>query len=190
MLTINLLPEGLRKPPPTAIEQFYRMPLMWVILACLGVLAMIPALQVGVRTRRLASLERRVETLTPKKAAVEQTQQVNQVLDAQRRAFQGLTHENLRWWKRLNTLSDVTPGGVWFTELALDLKSGLVIQGSAIGDERGSEMERVHRFVQDLKGDASFATVVKDIQIESIKRVQDKEIELVRFTITGSLATP
>jgi len=190
MLKINLLPEALRKPVPTVVEQLHRTPLMWVVIGVLALLVAMPALQVGVRMRQLASLEHTAELLEPKRQELEQLQQVNRLLETQHRAFQGLTHENLRWWKRLNTLSDVTPGGVWLNELALDMKSGLVIQGSAIGDEHGTEMERAHRFVQDLKADASFGTVVKDIQIESIKRVQDKEIEIVQFTITGQLATP
>ena len=91
------------------------------------------------------------------------------------------------WAKRLNTLSDVTPEGVWFTELSLDEDKGLVIQGSAIG-QGGAEMVSVGRIVSDLKANADFSSVIKDIQIESIKRVQEKEVELVQFTLTCFLA--
>jgi len=65
-----------------------------------------------------------------------------------------------------------------------------VIQGSAIGQAAGSEMVSIGRLVQDLKADADFSAVVKDIQIESIKRSQDKEVEIVQFTLTCTLAQP
>jgi hypothetical protein len=51
----------------------------------------------------------------------------------------------------------------------------------------GTEMVTVGRLVQDLKADQYFALAVKDIQIESIKRVQEKEVEVVQFTLTCAL---
>ena len=99
-----------------------------------------------------------------------------------------LKQERQLWSKRLNTLSNLTPDGVWFTELNFDQAKGLVVQGAAIG-QGGDEMVTVGRLVQDLKADPDLASAIQDIQIESIKRAQEKEIEMVQFTLTCALAS-
>ena len=186
MLRINLLPEGARTAALPPIEQFHRMPLVW-----LGVVVMIGFvgalfLPVTLRRRQLQQLTNRIQVLEPKKEALEQLQRRLQQLRVQEAAFRHLQHDQGLWSKRLNTLSNVTPDGVWFTELSLDPKKGLVIQGSAIEQSGGTEMGSVGRLVHDLKADADFSSAFKDIQIESIKRVQEKEIEIVQFTLTCS----
>ena len=187
MLQINLLPAGQRKAVRSPVEELHRAPLAWIVLGVLVLLALVPEVMVRVREQRLLELKRRIEQLEPKQAAVAQVQRVLRRLREQEVAFSGLSRGADYWSKRLNTLSNVTPEGVWFDEFRLDRQKGLVIRGSAIG-EGGAEMMRVGRLVQDLKADAGFSVVVKDIQIESIKRVKDKEIEVVKFTLTCALA--
>lgn len=188
MLKINLLPPAERKAVLSHIEQFHRTPLMWIVVAVMVAFPLLLLLPMGLRRQQLQRLNVKIQALTPKKAEIDRMKQATEQLRAQEAAFQGLRESQHRWAKRLNTLSDLTPDGVWFTELALDRKRGLVIQGSAIGQGTGSEMVNIGRLVQDLKADADFSAVVKDIQIESIKRSQDKEIEIVQFTLTCTLA--
>ncbi|MDP3703732.1 MAG: PilN domain-containing protein [Candidatus Omnitrophota bacterium] len=145
-------------------------------------------LPVALRGQQLQKLEREIQALSPKKAELDQLQQVIHRLRSQQEAFQGLQQGQRRWSKRLNTLSTHTPEGVWFTEFVLDPARGLIIQGAAIG-QGGAEMVSIGRLVQELKNDADFAAAVKDIQIESIKRAQDREIEIVQFTLTCSLSS-
>ena len=109
-------------------------------------------------------------------------------LRAQEAAFQALEHGGRRWAQRLNTLSDRTPDGVWYNELSLDRGKGLVIQGAAVS-EGGGETENISKLVQELKADPNFTEAVQDLQIESIKRVQDHDIEIVQFTLTGKVET-
>ena len=187
MLKINLLPEGARKAALSPIEQFHRTPLMWILV---GAMAAFPAsllIPLYLRRTQLQELSGRIQALQPKKLEVDQLQRFLQQLRAQAAAFQGLEKGESRWAKRLNRLSDVTPDGVWFTELSLDQTKGLVIQGSAMVGQGGSETASVGRLVQDLKADPDFASAAKDIQIESIKRTQDKEVEIVQFTLTCAL---
>ena len=190
MLKINLLPPAERKATLSHIEQFHRTPLMWIVVAAMVAFPLFLLLPISFRRQQLQRLTARIQTLTPKKAEVDEMQRATEQLRAQEAAFQGLRESQHRWAKRLNTLSDLTPDGMWFTELALDRKRGLVIQGSAIGQGTGSEMVSIGRLVQDLKADADFSAAVKDIQIESIKRSQDKEVELVQFTLTCTLVQP
>ena len=189
MLNINLLPESARKATLSPIEQFHRTLLMWIgVIAMIGfVLSLF--IPMTIHRRQLQHLNAEIQALEPKKQAVEQLQRRLQQLRAQETAFRGLRHAQGLWSKRLNTLSNVTPDGVWFTELSLDPKKGLAIQGSAIS-QGGTEMVSVGRLVQDLKADPDFSLAIKDIQIESIKRIQEKEIEIVQFTLSCSLNEP
>jgi Tfp pilus assembly protein PilN len=186
MLQINLLPASERKAVLSPVEQFHRTPLMAIVVMGMVVLALLFVVPIGLRRQRLAKLSKDIQALAPKKAELDQLQQLTQRLRSQEAAFRGLEHGQRRWSKRLNTLSTLTPDGVWFTDLVLDPSRGLIIQGSAIG-QGGTEMVHIGQLVQELKSDADFAAAVKDIQIESIKRSQDRDIEIVQFTLTCSL---
>lgn len=185
MLKIDLLPPSARKISLSPVEQFHRTPLMWIVVAGMIGFALSLLLPIGLRHRQLQRLNATIQALEPRKLEVDQIQRFLQQLRAQETAFQGLRKGRGLWAKRLNVLSDVTPEGVWFTELTLDPVKGLVIQGSAIG--QGSEMDSVDRLVQDLKRDHDFASAVKEIQIESIKRVPERDIEIVQFTLACTL---
>ena len=136
MLRINLLPESARKNTLSPIEQFHRTPLMGIAVAVMVACVLLLLGAVRIRRQQLQRLQAKIQVLEPKKFEVEQLQQFLQQLRSQEAAFQDLRKGQSLWAKRLNTLSDVTPDGVWFTELSLNEKRGLVIQGAAIG--RGS----------------------------------------------------
>lgn len=189
MLKINLLPESARKAGLSPIEQLHRMPLMWIAVVLMVVGALSLVVRVGLGHRALAELNATIQVLQPKKLEVDQIQRLLSRLRGQETAFHSLKKGQELWSKRLNVLSNVTPDGVWFTELTLNPTQGLMIQGSAI-EQGGSEMVNVGRLVQDLKADPDFASAIKDIQIESIKRVQDGDIEVVQFTLACALREP
>ncbi len=187
MLKINLLPESARKTSLSQVEELHRTPIMWIVVGLMVVWALSLLVPIGINHQQLQRLNAQIQALEPKKRQVDQVQRSLQQLRAQEGAFRGLKPEKSGWAKRLNVLSDVTPDGIWFSELTLDKSKGLVMQGSAIG-QGGTEMINVGRLVQDLKINSDFASAVKDIQIESIKRVQEKDIEIVQFTLSCALA--
>ncbi len=187
MLTINLLPAGVRKASLSPVEQLHRTPLMWIVVTTLVALGCLAWMPIPFRQRQLAQLTANIQVLAPKKQALDQVQQALQRLRSQETAFRGLGQGQRMWSKRLNILSDALPEGVWLTDLALDQAKGLVIQGSAIG-QGDPQMTSVTRFVHDLQTDQNFASAMKDISIESIKRVPEGEIEIVQFTLTCSIA--
>ncbi|MBI4342166.1 MAG: PilN domain-containing protein [Candidatus Omnitrophica bacterium] len=186
MLKINLLPEGARKAAVSPIEQFHRTPIMWLLVGGMVLCVLWLFVPITLHRQQLRQLQAKIHALEPRKREVDQLQRFLQRLRSQEQAFRGLGAGQSLWSKRFNILSDVTPEGVWFTELSLEQGKGLMIQGSAIG-LGGAEMVSIGRLVQDLKTNPDFASVVKDIQIESIKRVQEKEIELAQFTLTCAL---
>jgi|GEM_PF-1472672 len=183
MITINLLPESTQRTTSFPIEELYRAPLFQMVVAALVLFAGSLFIPIVLAQRELQRLNTKIEVLQPKKAGIDQLQQFLQHLRAQETAFQGVNKKARLWAKRLNTLSNVTPDGVWFTELDFGELKGLIVQGSVIA-EGGDEMSRVGRLVAQLKADPNFASAIKDIQIESIKRIQDKDIEIVEFTLT------
>lgn len=187
MLTINLLPQTERKAALSAVDQLHRTPLVWVAACGMALLIVLLWIPITLRRKELQTIDAQVQVLAPKKAEVDRLQQFTRQLRAQETAFQELRQGQYHWSKRLNTLSNLAPNGVWFTELAMDAQRGLVIQGAALG-QGGAEMVGIGRLVQDLKADPDFSAAVKDIQIESIKRIQEKEIEIVQFTLTCTLS--
>lgn len=190
LLKVNLLPESARKLSLSPLEQFHRTPLMWIALASMVGFAVLLLIPLGLLQSQLRQLHSKIELLEPKKAEVDRLQHTLQMLRAQEGGFRSMRQGGGSLWsKRLNLLSNVTPDGIWFTELTLDPAKGLVIEGSAIG-QGGSEMVNVGRLREDLKADKDFAAAIKDIQIESIKRIQDKDIEVVQFTLSCMLAEP
>lgn len=186
MLKINLLPESARKASLSPIEQLHRTPLMWVAAGVLVGIAMLFAVPSYFREAELRQLQAKSQRLEPKKAEVDRLQQYLQQLRAQETAFRSVKRGHGTWSRRLNILSDVIPEGIWFTDFVLDQTKGLVIQGSAIG-QGGGETVSVGRLVQELKANPDFASAVKDIQIESIKRIPEGELELVQFTLACTL---
>ncbi|MDP3722823.1 MAG: PilN domain-containing protein [Candidatus Omnitrophota bacterium] len=188
MLTINLLPESARKVSPSTVEQFHRTPLMWIAVAGMVTLPLLLFVPLHLRRHRLQQLQATISLLEPKKARVETLQRSLQQLQAQEQAFRGLGAAGEgRWSRRLNTLSRVTPEGIWYTELELEANRGLLIQGSAV-EQTGPERGSIARLVHDLKGDADFMAPFKDLQIESLKRVQEADQEIVQFTLTAMMA--
>jgi Tfp pilus assembly protein PilN len=187
MLKVNLLPESARRAAGSQFEQAYRMPLAKLGVLGLGLYLAGLIVPYFLYQSQLKTLNARIQDLQPKKLEVDRIQKMLADLRAQAASFQNLNHDGRGLWsKRFNILSDVTPDGVWYTELTLDQDKGLVIQGSALG-QGGAEMVVVGRLVQDLKSDPNFTSAVKDIQIESIKSHQEQEIEMVQFTLTCKL---
>ncbi|MBI4322676.1 MAG: PilN domain-containing protein [Candidatus Omnitrophica bacterium] len=189
MITVNLLPEGYRKPTATSIRQFHRSPLALGAAGLLiGVGVLLAALG-GLGHLRLAGLQARIHALAAKKQAIDEVKAVIATLREQERVFEQLDRRRSHWARRLNVLSDLTPEGVWFSDLALDAQGKLTFQGAAIS-QGGEAMASVNRLVQTLKADQSFSPIIRDIQIESIQNVQEGEIELMKFALICDLIPP
>ena len=186
---VNLLPTAYRKPEVGSVQQFVRSPLALIAAAALAGLAGLLLMLAQVRQAALAQVEVQLREVQPKRQAIEELAKTVQMYTDQRGVLERVVQSHSQWARRLNQLSNVTPEGVWFTDLLIDLDKGLVLQGSAIG-QGGAEMVQIGRLAQDLKADAVFSAVVRDIQIQSIESVQDQETEVVKFTLTGTMVNP
>ena len=187
MITINLLPEAYRRPAVSSAQQLYRSPLAIILLLMMLGTGGLLFIVYQFRAIQLAQLTQHLQTLESQKVAVDDLSASIKKLREQKVVFERVVQQRSHWARYLNRLSDVTPDGVWFTDLMLDREKGLVLQGSAV-NQSGEEMARIGRLTQDLKADTDFAAMIPDVQIDSIKSVQDHDIELSTFTLTGKLA--
>ncbi len=186
MITINLLPGSYRKPKESSVHQLARSPLAF--LAAVGMIGIVLLLVMATRLHRvrLAAIEGQLQQVRSRKASVDALVASIQGLRDQKVSLERVIKSRSQWARHLNQLSNVTPEGVWFTDLLVDVEKGLVIQGAALG-HGGEEMVQIGRLAQDLKTDPALSAAVRDIQIQSIESVQDKETEVIKFTLTGSL---
>ena len=189
MITINLLPETYRTPQTASVLQLYRSPLLIVLAALLAGAVLLLQVMGHVRRRQLSGLQAQIDARQPQKRDVDAVKAAVQKLREQHGAFTSLTTQRSHWAQYLGLLPDVTPDGIWLRELSFDTQKGLVLQGAALG-QGGDEMLRIGRMAQALKTDPTFSMLVRDIQIESMKRVQDGEIEVIQFTLSGSVTPP
>jgi Tfp pilus assembly protein PilN len=187
MLTVNLLPASVRKTKLTSVEQFHRTPIMALAVGIMVALPLFFLVPVQMFQQQSRGLRTKIQALEPRRAEVERLQRLLQELRNQHAAFQSMQKGEGSWAGRLNTLSRVVPEGVWFTDLNLDQTKGLIIQGTAI-EQLDPEMTNVSRLVRALEANSDFSSAVKGIQIESIKRVMDGEVEVVQFTLVCALA--
>jgi Tfp pilus assembly protein PilN len=187
MVHINLLPTAYRKPQASSAQQFIRSPLAFLVAGCLAGVSVLLVVVAQMRQATLVNLEVQIRELEPKRKSIDDLRKTVEMLREQKGLLETVVKSRSQWARRLNQLSNVTPDGVWFTDLLIDGEKGLVLQGSAVG-QGGAEMVQIGRLAQDLKSDATFSSAVRDIQIQSIESVQEQETEVVKFTLTGMLS--
>lgn len=188
MITINLLPESHRPPKAGPIQQFHRSPMALMLAAALVGLAVLLAAWAGINKARVSRANQKLQTLAAKKGAIDELKTSVALLQRQAKALEETHLQRSAWASRLNAIADVTPQGVWFTDLVLDAKK-FVLQGAVVR-QRGEEMNALNRLAQDLKQDPRLAPVVSDVQLGEIRNVQDGEIDLMEFTMTCRLTSP
>ncbi len=188
MIKINLLPDSYRKPSASSASQLARSPLALLILGTMAAMVVLLVTTTNISRARLAIVQAKLAQLEPRKGQMEVLVKSVQQLRDQKAVFEQLIQSRSQWARHLNCISDVTPGGVWFTDLQIDPDKGLTLQGSAITEGGEEPMMQIGRFAQDLKSDKAFSSAVHDIQIQSIETTQDSDVEVVRFTLTGTLA--
>lgn len=186
LLGIDLLPARARRSRGVPVRQLHRIPLVWLTSGALVAYTAWSAGAAHVTRQRLRDARARIDQLRPRKQELDGLQQTLQRLQAEEQAFRAIGPAGPGWAGRLNALSDLTPDGIWFTELVMDPAIGLQIQGTATA-QGGAEMVRIGQLVNDLKAHAAFASLIRSVQIESIRRAQDKEIELVQFALVCEL---
>ncbi len=89
------------------------------------------------------------------------------------------------WSRKLNTISDAVPRGLWLRKVVVD-STALVIEGSVVSKTQ-NEIVIVGNFVSDLKKDEAFMADLAGLEVNSIVRVKRGATDVANFTITAKL---
>ena len=92
---------------------------------------------------------------------------------------------SLSWSMKLNAISDALPKGVWFKRITLQ-DTTLVLEGSAVSKQK-NEIAVVGNFVNTLKKNESFMKDFASLEVNSIQRGKQHNVDIVDFTIAAKL---
>ena len=189
MININLIPPHLKKKEKNKFLGKVNIPLE-VIIGCGGgllvLLGVVHVLLLFVNIGKLAqhkTFQNQWETMRPGKENVDSVVNEMRVFQGKYKAIEDITGKSdLLWARKLNTLSDSLPRGVWLKKIVLDEKM-LFIEGSAISKET-TEIMSIHRLTSNLKRDDDFLEHFVDLEMGSMQRRKIKNVEIADFVIT------
>ena len=189
MININLIPPHLKKKAKSKLLGKVNIPLE-VIIGCGGgllvLLGVVHVLLLFVNIGKLAqhkTLQKQWETMRPGKEKVDSVVNEMRVFQGKYKVIEDITGKSgLLWARKLNTLSDSLPRGVWLKKIVLDEKM-LFIEGSAISKET-TEIMSIHRLTSNLKRDDDFLEHFVDLEMGSMQRRKIKNVEIADFVIT------
>ena len=194
MITINLVPEHLRKKISRSVLSSLGVDIpREVLLGVGGVFVIVLVLShvvlfaaQAVQALRLASVKARWEKLLPDKNRLDAIGSELRDMHKKMTTITGIASAKTgQWSRKLNILSDTLPKGVWLKKISLDNKS-LTLEGGVFS-KAGSEIVIVGDFVADLKKDPAFADDFSSIEVQSIQRGRQGPTEVAEFIVTAKL---
>lgn len=191
MLEINLLPERLKKKSKKQFD-FLQLPnelIIGLVVGIVGLLVSIHILLLAITITanlRLKALEGNWKKIEPSKKIVDNLKQEIDSLEAKINSITSIrARKNISWSRNLNLISGDMVRGLWLTRIYY-AGGALSIEGSAVS-KKGEEMINVGKFASNLKGDKSFYSLLKNLELTSIQRRNIKSIEVVDFVISAGV---
>jgi Tfp pilus assembly protein PilN len=189
MIEINLLPPELRKKEPKfkiAIPKETLYLFSGAIIFFLVLIHIILMVSLSIRKAKYANLKKQWQKILPEKKKIDILKQEHKNISNKIKSINRLTKKGrINWAKKLNIISDILPDGVWLRRI--DFSEGeLIIEGSSVS-LKGEEVMLVNKFTSALKNNNDFYSDFKDLDIDSIKRRQIKNIEVADFILTAKL---
>jgi Tfp pilus assembly protein PilN len=189
MIEINLVPLSERKKSTTALHlDIPREVLIGVGGVGLLLLVLVHSLlfvQLGIKGAVLATQNSEWQKILPEKNNIDGLG--TQIKDFKKKmsTITDVTSKKaMDWSRKLNTISDAIPKGLWLTRISLE--SSLLIEGSVVSKNQ-NEIMIVGNFVSNLKSDAAFMKNFEGLEVNSIKRTKQGTTEIANFTVTGKL---
>lgn len=112
------------------------------------------------------------------------TKEINSLQDEQA-GLNKLFGKRIIWAKKLNTISNQLPTGIWLNRIIIT-ESLFSMEGSSVS-LKSEEMKSINTFLENLKKEADFLADFQDLALKSIQRRSIKLIEVVDFIIAGIL---
>lgn len=188
MIEINLLPEDVKlraKAKKTgsgkgieAKHLFYIIP---ALLSALILAHLLLALVSIAKNVQLAMLNGKWQKLEPQRKAFEDFNREFSLLSEDTKAIQQLAQQRINWSEKLNKISLLLPGGVWFNDLSVSQK-GLSVQGSVISLQ-SEEMVLINKFMDNMKSDAAFFKDFTKIELGSVQKRVVGGYDIADFTL-------
>lgn len=198
MITINLLPEELRKKerlkislPDLPIRKGLAVFFAFFFLAQGGLTAFAAYQKVQV-----GRIERKLDVLVRENKDVARQKSEIIALNARRKEIAALTERKFFWSRLLNAVSDSVTKGVWLTALTVAEERGapdspkargtmtrrhLRLEGSAVG--QGQETAYVGKFIKELKDNPMLVALFEDVQLVNINQKKIREVDVYDFTL-------
>jgi Tfp pilus assembly protein PilN len=183
MITINLLPEELRK-----IERVRKVKvnIAWLtgVAVIIALVIMVSVLVViGRRMRQLAEMKARLDALTPQVEEAESLIRKKQDLVKEIALLDGFSSQRVLWNRKLNEISDVMPEELYLMKMSYSSRqqSAFIIQGEAIP---GYGIEKVVEFIDALRRTGSFIRIFPQIDYSIESGPQGRKSFEVRCTQT------
>lgn len=189
MISINLLPDSMRKKKSMMIFEDDRIAIPKEILIGVGGLVVVLLLFVhgvlGVMTLFKAmhykGLVKQWEAVQQEKVNIDSVLNNLNALRAKEGTLAPVLQQDVIWSRNLNIISDVMPIGVWLRKL--ELKEGeLTFHGSAVS-KSASEMISVGDLVSGLKKQEDFLNDFERIDVGVIKRREQGAVSIADFSI-------
>ena len=213
MITINLLPEELRKKESIFANidlshiTLQKLPLLSIAAAFAGVLVLVQVvvLVMGLFSgAALSALTKRYDELAPKRKEADLLKAQVDTINKKTKAIDELMGKRFSWAGKLNALSDAMTPGIWLNELDYDerhvdktsdagagkgksagLPGTLAITGYAAGaGEQGTAL--VAKFIESLKESEAFYADFSQIKLVSSKSDKASGQEVMNFRISCS----
>lgn len=112
------------------------------------------------------------------------TKEINSLQDEQA-GLNKLFGKRIIWAKKLNTISNQLPTGIWLNRIIIT-ESLFSMEGSSVS-LKAEEMKSINAFLESLKKETDFVADFQDLALKSIQRRSIKLIEVVDFIIAGIL---
>jgi Tfp pilus assembly protein PilN len=188
MIEINLLPEEVRAKNKMA-EQTGIPPFLLVIplvLALLLVAHLVLGVIQGIKSSQLGILNSTWNSLSVKKKEVDEFKSQRQFQAKDIGAVQALLNKRTNWAQKMNRMSQVLPGGIWFTELSIS-QTSFTLRGSVLSLQK-DEFAAINVFLEALKNDKAFYDGFTSLELGPLKRKRIGEYEVFDFILNGVLS--
>ena len=185
MIELNLLPSELRKKESKFGFEISKETFRSVMITIIAIIVFIHIILIGslfIKKVQFSRSTKEWQEILPQKNKIDALKNEYESVSDKTRAIDKLTKKGrISWAKKLNSLSDVLMQGVWLRRLDFS-GSQLTLEGSSVS-LKGEDVILVNRFTSKLKNNSDFYSNFKELEVESIKRRQIKNIEVADFIL-------
>ncbi|MEW6009165.1 MAG: hypothetical protein AB1629_05995 [Candidatus Omnitrophota bacterium] len=187
MIELNFLPLDLRKKKRAApiVPSGLPIKIFWWVLGIIIAIHLLLILIMLGEKFYLKTLEAKLNEKMPKtKETLATTKEINNLQDEQT-GLSKLFGKRIIWAKKLNTISNKLPSGIWLNRIIIT-DTLFSMEGSSVS-LKAEEMKSINEFLASLKEETDFVVDFGELALKSIQRRSIKTIEVVDFIIAGLL---